>query len=100
MYYLHLVKLTLDERKTLTKVSTRTTSHNQSPKQAQASDTKEQENQQTRQKASCIARGENQFPAVCINQITVVCIIGGESEALGFHQETTEESRNDKIGFV
>ena len=22
------------------------------------------------------------------------CIIGGESEALGFHQETTEESRN------
>ena len=70
----------------------RTTSHNHSPKQAQASDTKEQENQQTRQKASCIARGENQF--------TVVCIIGGESEALGFHQETTEESRNDKIGFV
>ena len=30
----------------------------------------------------------------------VVGIIGGESEALGFHQETTEESRNDKIGFV
>ena len=29
-----------------------------------------------------------------------VCIIGGESEALGFHQETMEESRNDKIGFV
>ena len=29
-----------------------------------------------------------------------LCIIGGESEALGFHQETTEESRNDKIGFV
>ena len=28
------------------------------------------------------------------------CIIGGESEALGFHQETTEESRNEKIGFV
>ena len=65
MYYLHLVKSTLDERKTLTKVSTRTTSHNHSPKQVQASDTKEQENQQTRQKASCIARGENQFPAVC-----------------------------------
>ena len=83
----------------------RTTSHNHSPKQAQASDTKEQENQQTRQKASCLARGENQFPAVCIigtlqNQVSVVCIIGGESEALGFHQKTTEESRNDKIGFV
>ena len=92
MHHLHLVKLTLDERKTLTKVSTRTTSHNHSPKQAQASDTKEQENQQTRQKASCIARGENQFSAVCI--------IGGEPEALGFHQETTQESRNDKIGFV
>ena len=65
MYYLHLVKLILDERKTLTKVSTRTTSHNHSPKQVQASDTKEQENQQTRQKASCIARGENQFPVAC-----------------------------------
>ena len=53
----------------------RTTSHNHSPKQAQASDTKEQENQQTRQKASCIARGENQFAAVCINQDTVVCMM-------------------------
>ena len=91
MYYLHLVKLALDERKTLTKVSTRKTSHNHSPKQAQASDMKEQENQQTRQKASCIARGETQFATVCINQLTVVCIIGGESEALGFHQETMEE---------
>ena len=78
----------------------RTTSHNHSPKQVQASDTKEQENQQTRQKASCIARGENQFATVCINQKKVVCIIGGESEALGFHQETMEESRNDKISFV
>ena len=29
-----------------------------------------------------------------------VRIIGGESEALGFHQETTEESRNNKISFV
>ena len=46
---------------------------------------------------------ENQFPAVCINKRVKKkepCIIGGESEALGFHQETTEESRNDKIGFV
>ena len=100
MYYLHLVKLILDERKTLTKVSTCKTSHNHSPKRAQASNMKEQENQQTRQKASCIARGENQFATVCINQLTVVCIIGGESKALEFHQETTEESRNDKIGFV
>ena len=34
------------------------------------------------------------------NQQKAVCIIAGESEALGFHQETTEESRNNKIGFV
>ena len=53
----------------------RTTSHNHSPKQAQASDTKEQENQQTRQKASCIARGENQFPAVCIISLQLFAII-------------------------
>ena len=36
MYYLHLFKLTLDERKTLTKVSTRTTSHNHFPKEHRA----------------------------------------------------------------
>ena len=42
-----LFKLTLDERKTLTKISTCKTSHNHSPKPAHASDTKEQENQQT-----------------------------------------------------
>ena len=28
-----------------------------------------------------------------------VCIIGGESEALGFHQETTEESRKHQDRF-
>ena len=28
-----------------------------------------------------------------------VCIIGGESEALGFHQETTEESRKQQDRF-
>ena len=33
LYHLHLVKLTLDEHKTLTKVSTRTTSHKHSPNQ-------------------------------------------------------------------
>ena len=42
-----LFKLTSDERKTLTRISTRKTSHNHSPKPAHASDTKEQENQQT-----------------------------------------------------
>ena len=51
-----------------------TTSHNHSPKQAQASDTKEQENQQTRQKASCIARGENQFPTVCITSFQLFAL--------------------------
>ena len=35
-----LFKLTLDERKTLTKIPTRKTSHNHSPKQAQASNNK------------------------------------------------------------
>ena len=28
-----------------------------------------------------------------IKEKKAVCIIGGESEALGFHQETTQESR-------
>ena len=42
-----LFKLTLDERKTLTKISMCKTSHNHSPKPAHASDIKEQENQQT-----------------------------------------------------
>ena len=44
---------------------------------------KEQENQQT-----TIPRREK-----------AVCIIGGESEALGFHQETTEESRKQQDWF-
>ena len=34
LYHLHLVKLTLDERKTLTKVLTCTTSHKHSPNQS------------------------------------------------------------------
>ena len=33
------------------------------------------------------------------NQEKAVCIIGGESEALGFHQETTEESRKRQDRF-
>ena len=45
-----LFKLTSDECKTLTKISTRKTSHNHSPKPAHASDAKEQENQQTKTK--------------------------------------------------
>ena len=33
------------------------------------------------------------------NQEKAVCIIGGESEALGFHQETMEESRKQQDWF-
>ena len=57
----------------------RKTSHNHSPKPAHASDTKEQENQQTTK------QGKRE---------KAVCIIGGESEALGFHQKI-QERRND-----
>ena len=75
-----LFKLTSDERKTLTKISTRKTSHNHSPKPAHASDTKEQENPQTTKKQR---KGER-----------AICIIGGESEALGFHQKIQERRNN------
>ena len=54
LYHLHLVKLTLDECKTLTKVSMRTTSHKHSPNQSAPFG-------QQMQAATCIARGENQF---------------------------------------
>ena len=74
-----LFKLTSDERKTLTKISTCKTSHNHSPKPVHASDTKEQENQQTTKQR----KGKK-----------AVCIIGGESEALGLHQKI-QERRND-----
>ena len=74
-----LFKLTLDERKTLTKILTCKTSHNHSP------------NQHTLQTRRRSQHGKRQNCALCIT--------GGESEALGFHQETTEESRHDNIGF-
>ena len=60
-----LFKSTLDERKTLTKISMHKTSHIHS--------------KQKEKKA--------------------VCIIGGDSEALGFHQEATEESRKQQDCF-
>ena len=50
------------------------------PKPAHASDAKEQENKKNKKKKDS-------------------CIIGGESEALGFHQETTEESRKQQDWF-
>ena len=63
MYYLHYLRFTLDERKTLTKISMRK-------------------------------------PLTAIpNEERAICITGGESEALGFHQETTEESRTQQNWF-
>ena len=41
---------------------------------------------------------ENQQTAVP-NEEKAVCITGGESKALGFHQETTEESRKQQDWF-
>ena len=74
-----LFKLTSDERKTLTKVLTRKTSHNDSPNQRtlwtrRNKKTSKQPNKEKEEKA--------------------VCIIGGESKALGFHQKI-EDRRND-----
>ena len=74
-----LFKLTLDECKTLTKISTRKTSHNRSPNPRTPQTTTKRQNSKLRQKAFCIT--------------------GGESKALGFHQETTEESRTQQNWF-
>ena len=65
----------------------RTTSNKHSPKQVHASDTKEQENQQTRQKASCIKRRKGRLHN------------WWRTRALGFHQATTEESRKQQDWF-
>ena len=74
-----LFKLTSDERKTLTKISTRKTSHNHSPNQRTL---RTRRNKKT-SKQPKQRKGEK-----------AVCIIGGESEALGFHQKT-QDRRND-----
>ena len=74
-----LFKLTLDERKTLTKISMRkplTTI----PQNKHTLRTRR--NRKTSKQPKAERKGEK-----------AICIIGGESEALGFHQETTEESR-------
>ena len=73
-------------------------------KQAQASDTKQRENQQTRQGASCIRTRKSSLQKKgslhnLKRRKKAVCIIGGESEALGFHQETMEESRKQQDWF-
>ena len=74
-----LFKLTSDERKTLTKISTRKTSHNHSPNQCTL---QTQRNKKT-SKQPKQRKGEK-----------AVCIIGGESKALGFHQKI-QDRRND-----
>ena len=80
MYYLHYLRFTLDERKTLTKISTRKISHNHSPNQRTLRTTKKQgENPPLKGKQQAI-------------QKRAICITGGESKALGLHQETMEES--------
>ena len=76
-----LFKLTLDERKTLTKISTRKplTTVPQTSTHLGHEGTRKPANRNLRQKAFCIT--------------------GGESEALGFHQETMEESRKQQDWF-
>ena len=44
-------------------------------------------------------RTRRRKPANSSSWEKAVCIIGGESEALGFHQETTEESRKRQDRF-
>ena len=72
------------------------TSHNHSPKPAHASDTKEQEN---RVKSSSYNCWTTIRQTVSYGKEKAVCIIGGESEALRFHQEATEESRKQQDWF-
>ena len=69
-----LLKVALDERKTLTKISTRNLT------------------QLFPQTSARFGPDEIRKPVESIWQ-KAFCIIGGESEALGFHQETTKELR-------
>ena len=78
---------TLDECKTLTKISTRKTSHNRSPKLAHTSDDKETGRKPSIKRQTTGYRKEL-FASLVENP-----------EALGFHQETTEESRQQQDWF-
>ena len=76
-----LFKLTLDERKTLTKILTckpLTT---------------------VPQTSAHLGHEGTRKPANCNLRQKAFCITGGESEALGFHQETMEESRKQQDWF-
>ena len=76
-----LFKLTLDERKTLTKILTHKplTTVPQTSAHLGHEGTRKPANRNLRRKAFCIT--------------------GGESKAFGFHQETTEESRKQQDWF-
>ena len=53
----------------------------------------------TRKPANHNHSEKEQFAQLTGNGEKAVCINGGESEALGFHQETTEESRKQQDWF-
>ena len=82
-----LFKLTLDEHKTLTKIST----HEPLTTVPQTSACFRHEG--TRKPANTAFPNKKK-------RKKAVCIIGGEPEALGFHQETTEESRKQQDWFL
>ena len=76
-----LFKLTLDERKTLTKIL------------------KHKPLTTVPQTRACFGHEGTRKPANSNLRQKAVCITGGESEALGFHQETTEESGKQQDWF-
>ena len=82
-----LFKLTLDERKTLTKISTRKTSHNHSP------------NQHTLWTRRNKKTGKKQFAQLEEKPVLRSLHNWWRIRALGFHQETTEESRKQQDWF-
>ena len=51
------------------------------------------------QTSACFGHEGTRKPANNKLQQKAFCITGGESEALGFHQETTEESRTQQNWF-
>ena len=86
-----LFKLTLDERKTLTKISMRKTSHNHSPKlRTPRTTTKDANNEKTSKK---------QFEQLEEKPVLGTLHNWWRIQALGFHQETTEESRKQQDWF-
>ena len=86
-----LFKLTLDERKTLTKIPTHETSHNHSPNpRTPRTTTKDANNEKT---------GKKQFAQLEEKPVLRSLHNRWRTRALGFHQETTEESRKQQDWF-